>query len=102
MVDDWVRVTDAESFAAARKLARFEGLLVGGSAGTAAAAALRYAERLSRNDVVVVMLPDTGRNYLSKFYDDTWMAKTASPGAKTGERPLVTSWQQNRPQDCSG
>ena len=55
-------------------MARREGVLVGGSAGTAVAAALRYARRLSADDVVVALCPDTGRNYLSKFYDDAWMA----------------------------
>ncbi len=73
MVDDWVRVTDAESFATARQLARREGLLVGGSSGTAVAAALRYAERLTPSDLVVAILPDTGRNYLSKLYNDEWL-----------------------------
>lgn len=73
VVDDWVRVSDRESFLTARSLARREGLLVGGSAGTAVAAALRYAERLTPADVVVAILPDTGRNYLSKFFDDAWM-----------------------------
>ncbi len=73
VVDDWVRVSDAESFRVARELARREGLLVGGSSGTAVAAALRYARRLRAEDVVVVICPDTGRNYLSKFFDDDWM-----------------------------
>jgi cystathionine beta-synthase len=73
VVDDWVRVSDHESFRTARALARREGLLVGGSSGTAVAAALRYAERLTPDDLVVAILPDTGRNYLSKFYDDAWM-----------------------------
>jgi cystathionine beta-synthase len=81
VVDEWVRVGDAESFRTARELARREGLLVGGSAGTAMAAALRYARRLSADDVVVVLCPDTGRNYLSKFYDDDWMAENAPLGA---------------------
>ena len=54
-------------------MARREGLLLGGSSGTAVAAALRFAQRLSRNDVVVALCPDTGRNYLSKFYDDAWL-----------------------------
>jgi cystathionine beta-synthase len=75
VVDEWIRVSDAESFRTARKLARREGLLVGGSAGTAMAAALRYSRRLSTEDVVVVLCPDTGRNYLSKFHDDDWMAQ---------------------------
>jgi cystathionine beta-synthase len=73
LVDDWVRVSDRESFQVARSLARQEGMLVGGSSGTAVAAALRYARRLSKDDLVVVLCADTGRNYLSKFYDDEWL-----------------------------
>jgi cystathionine beta-synthase len=74
MVDDWVRVSDAESFLTARNLARREGILVGGSSGTAVAAALRYARRLSGEHLVVVLCADTGRNYLSKLFDDDWLA----------------------------
>src|SRR5271163_3062393 len=70
VVDDWVRVGDEESFRTARELARREGVLVGGSSGTAVAAALRYARRLTAEDVVVVICADTGRNYMSKFFDD--------------------------------
>ena len=73
IVDDWVRVSDKESFAAARRLAREEGLMVGSSSGTAAAAALRYAEKLKPGTVVVVVLPDTGRNYVSRLFDDEWL-----------------------------
>jgi len=73
VVDDWVRVSDRESFQAARKISRQEGLLIGGSSGTCVAAALRYAERLTADDLVVVILPDTGRNYLSKVFNDDWM-----------------------------
>ncbi|MFO0956645.1 MAG: cysteine synthase family protein [Isosphaeraceae bacterium] len=68
VVDEWVRVGDMESFRVARELARREGLLVGGSSGTAVAAALRYARRLGPDDMVVALCADTGRNYLSKFY----------------------------------
>ncbi len=75
VVDEWIRVGDAESFHTARALARREGLLVGGSAGTAVAAALRYARRLSVKDVVVALCPDTGRNYLSKIFDDAWLGE---------------------------
>jgi cystathionine beta-synthase len=74
MVDEWVRVSDAESFYTARALARREGLLVGGSSGTAVAAALRYARRLTGDQLVVALCADTGRNYMSKFFDDGWMA----------------------------
>jgi len=73
LVDEWVRVGDAEAFATARALARQEGLLCGGSSGTAMGAALRYAQRLGDDQLVVVLCPDTGRNYLSKFYDDQWL-----------------------------
>src|SRR5579872_6300661 len=73
LVDDWVRVSDAESFYTAKALARREGLLVGGSSGTATAAALRYARRLTAEHLVVVMCADTGRNYISKFFDDQWL-----------------------------
>jgi len=74
MVDDWVRVSDAESFYCARALARREGILAGGSSGTNVAAALRYARRLGPEHLVVTLICDTGRNYLSKFYDDGWLA----------------------------
>jgi cystathionine beta-synthase len=73
MVDEWVRIGDAESFLTARNLARREGLLVGGSSGTAVAAALRYARRLGEDQLVVALCADTGRNYLSKFFDDDWL-----------------------------
>jgi cystathionine beta-synthase len=75
VVDDWVRIGDAESFHTARELARREGLLVGGSSGTAVAAALRYARRLTADDIVVALCADTGRNYMSKFFDDDWLSE---------------------------
>jgi cystathionine beta-synthase len=73
VVDEMVRVNDKESFNTARRLAREEGILAGGSAGTALAAALKYAQRLSEPREIVVLLPDTGRNYMSKIYSDEWM-----------------------------
>jgi cystathionine beta-synthase len=89
VVDDFVRVGDAEAFHVARRLSREEGLLVGGSAGTAAAAALRYARRLAPGSVVVVVLPDTGRNYLTRFHSDRWMAENGF--GKRGQPERVTT-----------
>jgi cystathionine beta-synthase len=73
VVDEWIRVGDAESFHTARALSRREGILGGGSSGTNVAAALRYAQRLTEDHLVVALVPDTGRNYLSKLYDDEWL-----------------------------
>jgi cystathionine beta-synthase len=73
LVDEIIRIDDRTSFYWARRLAREEGILAGGSSGTALAAALIYSRRLTPNDVVVVLLPDTGRGYLSKQFNDTWM-----------------------------
>jgi cystathionine beta-synthase len=73
IVDEIIQVTDRESFIAARKLAREEGILVGGSAGLAMHAAIQVAVERSADDVIVVLFPDTGRNYLSKFFSDEWM-----------------------------
>jgi cystathionine beta-synthase len=75
LVDEWIRVGDAESFHVARALARREGMLLGGSSGTNVAAALRYARRLTADHLVVALGCDTGRNYLSKFFDDAWLAE---------------------------
>ena len=77
MVDDYVRVDDAESLQTARRMAREEGLFTGGSCGMAVAGALQWLRahrsELKPDDVVVVLLPDSGFRYLSKLYDDTWM-----------------------------
>jgi cystathionine beta-synthase len=72
-VDEIIEVMDKESFLLGRRLAREEGIFAGGSAGTALAAALRVAERLDENHVIVVLIPDTGERYLSKMYNDNWM-----------------------------
>ncbi len=74
IADEIIAISDAESFEVTRRLAREEGLLVGGSCGMAAAAAIRLAKRLGPDDVVVVLLPDGGRGYLSKVFNDDWMA----------------------------
>jgi cystathionine beta-synthase len=82
--DEIVEVTDKESFALTRRLAREEGLLVGGSCGMAAVAALKVAAKAGPDDVVVVLLPDGGRGYLSKIFNDEWMAKYGFLGTSAG------------------
>jgi cystathionine beta-synthase len=73
--DEIIEVSDSDSFEMTRRLAREEGLLVGGSCGMAVVAALEAARRAGPDDVVVVLLPDGGRGYLSKIFNDKWMAR---------------------------
>ncbi len=72
-IDEWVKVGDEEAFQVAIRLMREEGLLIGGSCGSAMAGALRIAERCQNGERIVVILPDSIRNYMSKFVDATWM-----------------------------
>ncbi len=74
VVDDVIRVTDQECFLTARDLARKEGMFTGGSSGGAVFAALKVARTARRDDLIVVILPDSGGRYLSKLYNDSWMA----------------------------
>ncbi|MGD0054809.1 MAG: cystathionine beta-synthase [Acidimicrobiales bacterium] len=74
LVDEVVAVSDADAFSMARAVTQREGILIGGSGGTAVAAALRIAEPLDERAVVVVLIPDSGRGYLSKIFNDTWMS----------------------------
>src|SRR4051794_40166178 len=112
--DEIVAVSDADSFEMTRRLAREEGLLVGGSCGMAVVAALRVAERLSpeeaRDAVIVVLLPDGGRGYLSKIFNDRWMSRygflsedgaatvVTCLAARTGRCP--TPWSTHPPREC--
>jgi len=73
IVDDVIQVSDTDAFRMARRLAQEEGILVGGSGGTAVHAAVKVAEHLLEDKTIVTLLPDTGRNYLSKLFSDRWM-----------------------------
>ncbi|MBV8582725.1 MAG: cystathionine beta-synthase [Candidatus Eremiobacteraeota bacterium] len=73
VIDEVVRVSDRDSFLMARRITREEGLLVGGSSGTAAVAAIKLAKTLPKDAIVVVIFPDSGRGYMSKIFNDEWM-----------------------------
>ena len=73
LVDRWVRVSDRDTFLTARRITREEGILAGVSSGTAMFAALEVAKELDETALVVVLLPDSGKSYLSKLYNDEWM-----------------------------
>lgn len=84
LIDEIIRVSDKESFITARRLAREEGILLGGSSGTATCAALRVAESMTKEDLIVVLMPDGGRGYLSKIFSEDWMQANGflpSPGS---------------------
>jgi cystathionine beta-synthase len=89
VVDRYVRVSDRDSLLVARRITREEGILVGGSSGTALHAALEVARDLDASATIVVIFPDTGRNYLSKLYSETWMRQYGFV-----ERPEVVTVQQ--------
>ena len=103
VVDRYVRVSDRDSFLWARRITREEGILVGGSSGTALVAALEVGRELGPDATIVVIFPDTGRNYLSKLYSETWMRQygfVEGPeivavreilGVKPGELPAVVA-----------
>ncbi len=74
LYDEVIAISDEESFLTARTVSRVEGILIGGSGGLAVAAAIQVARRAGPDDIVVVLNPDSGRGYLSRVFDDAWMA----------------------------
>jgi cystathionine beta-synthase len=108
VIDRVIAVSDQDSFLTARDVSQREGLLIGGSGGTAVAASLRLAADLTADDLVVVLIPDSGRGYLSRVFNDEWMAgygflTSDGPtvadvvGAKSGERPPLVYVQPSDP-----
>ena len=87
VVDEVIQVDDRESFLMTRQLMREEGLFVGGSCGMAVVAAVRAAKGLSSDAVVVVLLPDTGRNYVSKVFNDEWILENSEATPEDLSRP---------------
>ncbi len=92
VVDDVVRVNDRESFLWARQLVRLEGIFAGGSSGAALAGTLKYAAKLPAERLIVVIFPDSGSRYLSKFYDNKWMRENGFLEMEFGEVTLGDLW----------
>jgi cystathionine beta-synthase len=88
VVDEIVRVNDRESFLWARQLVRQEGIFAGGSSGSALAGAIKYCRRLAGERLAVVVFPDSGSRYLSKFYDNKWMRENGFLQLEFGEVTL--------------
>ena len=90
LVDEWVKTEDRESFLMARRLIRQEGMLCGGSSGSAVLAAKGVAERMGPGKRIVVILPDSVRNYMTKFLDDRWMKENGF---------TESAWETNSVED---
>jgi cystathionine beta-synthase len=89
-VVDWIeRANDKESFLWARQLVKQEGIFAGGSSGSAIAGAIKYCRKLKGDRLAIVILPDSGSRYLSKFYDDKWMRESGFLSMEFGETTLA-------------
>jgi len=88
IVDEIITVTDKEAFLTARRLSQEEGIFSGGSAGAAVFAALQVAKKMNENQNIVVILPDTGRNYIHKLYSDEWMTEKGFLESKKERIPV--------------
>jgi len=97
VIDDIYAVQDKDAFVLTRQLARFEGIFAGGSAGAAVYAALKAAERLNENAIVVIIIPDSGTRYLSKIYNDNWMRENQflEPRVKVSAAQVVHDKQRH-------
>jgi cystathionine beta-synthase len=99
LVDRWIKTEDKESFLMARRLIREEGLLCGGSSGSAMVAALQVAKELGKGKRVVVLLADSVRNYMSKFLNDTWMVENNFVDKNTLEGHTEEWWSHKTVAD---
>jgi cystathionine beta-synthase len=105
IADRLITVTDMDAFGMARRLAREEAMLVGGSGGMVVAGALRLAAELGRDAVVVALIPDSGRGYVSKVFNDQWMAERGFPVTASGlldagpREPVMAATLECGPQD---
>ncbi len=99
LVDEWVKTEDRESFLMARRLIRQEGMLVGGSSGTAMWAAIQVAKRMGPGKRIVVILPDSVRNYMTKFLDDQWMRENGFTEERWETSDLASLLQSLPPRE---
>lgn len=95
LIDGWVKTTDQESFTMSRRLIREEGLLCGGSAGSAMVAALEVCKRFKKGQRVVVLFADSVRNYMSKFLSDDWMIENKFMEDPEEKKSAGTQWWHN-------
>lgn len=96
LVDDWQKTVDTESFTMSRRLIREEGMLVGGSAGSTMAAAVKVAKTMKKGERLVVLFADSVRNYMTKFLNDNWMVENGFMEARV-DPAHANEWWSTRP-----